>query len=218
VTLLVDDNLADAAAPASRRRRWPWLVVGVVLLALVAACTSAIVYAHTYSPLGPGNFAGPTVGAMHGVTDGVDDPTRFIVEGPQGSTGRTSYSVENNGSHAVTILGGGLSADDDQSIGLSLSWSYPYDSHGDLLGAQFSHSRPFPATIDPHKQIAVFATITKPACPTGVTRELGQIPLRTEALGVHHVWNLTLGGGEDPFFQPIDVCSPKAALKHLTER
>jgi hypothetical protein len=73
--------------PPKRRRRWPSMVVGVLLLALIAAGTSALVYAHTYSPLGTGYFTGPTVGALHGVTDGVTDPTQYVVVGTPGSTG-----------------------------------------------------------------------------------------------------------------------------------
>jgi hypothetical protein len=178
------------------------------------------VYAHTYSPLGPGNYTGPTVGALHGVTDGVDDPTRYVVVGPLGSTGSIAFSLANNGSHPVTILGSGVDPDTIDATELSLSWSDPYDhSNGFLIGVRPSDPRhPFPVTIAPHKQIAVIAKLTKPQCPFGATYEFTQIPLETLALHVHHVWNYALGTSANDGLAPIDACSPKAALKHLTTR
>jgi hypothetical protein len=98
-----------------------------------------------------------------------------------------------------------------------MSWSSPYDSRGDLLGGRISSARPLPATIPAHKQIALYVTFTKPECPRGVTAEITDIPIRTESLWVHHVWHFTLGSTDFDDLVPVAVCSPKAALQHLTK-
>jgi hypothetical protein len=218
VTLTVSDTVADAEAPTPRRRRWPWVVVLVVVLALIAAGTSAVVYAHTYSPLSASGGSGPTFGAVRGVTDGVTDPTRFIVVGPSGSTGSVAYTIENDGSHAVTVLGSAVEPNTGLFGILSrVSWS-PITGPNGLSGGQLQYARRFPVTLTPHETIELYATVTKPRCESGSVREIDEIPLRTKALGVHHEWDLPLSIPDIGFgFAPIDVCSPRSALKHLSQ-
>jgi hypothetical protein len=217
VTLTADDTVTDDAPAAARRRRWSWLVALVAVLVLVGAGTPAVVYAHTYSPLGSGSFTGGPRGGLHGVTDGVYDPTRYVIAGPKGSTGSIAFSLANNGSHPVTILGSTLHLDATDAADISLAWSNPYDSNGFLVGAGLHPAHGFPTTIAPHQQIAVVVTITKPSCLIGGIREFTQIPLETLALRVHHVWNYPLGLTANDGLAPIDVCSPNAALRHLSK-
>jgi hypothetical protein len=150
------------------------------------------------------------------VTDGVDDPTRYIMTGPAGSTGRVEFSLDNNGRYSVRILG----ADIEPNTGLygivSLSWSRTTPGgDGAVIGGLFRDARPFPMTMRPHDEITVWVTVTKPRCSAGMDEEITGIPLRTEALGVHHEWELPLTVGEDTN-PPIAYCAPKRALKHLS--
>jgi hypothetical protein len=219
VTLTVGDTATDAAAPAPRRRRWPWVVVSVLVLALIATGTSAVVYAHTYSPLVPGPYGGGPRGHLQGVTDGVDDPTRYVMTGPAGSTGRVEFSIDNSGRYAVRLLGADIEPDSGLNGMLSVSWSRTTPGgHGAVIGGLFKDARPFPVTLRPHDEITLWLMITKPRCGGGEEREMDSIPLRTEALRVHHEWDfpLTLGGRLDNV--PIDVCPPKTALQHLSNR
>jgi hypothetical protein len=192
--------------------------VSVAILALIATGTSAVVYAHTYSPLGPGAGSGPTFGAVRGVTDGITDTTRFIVVGPSGSTGTVTYTIENDGSHAVTVLGSAVEPNTGLYGILSrVLWS-PVTGPNGLSGGQLKYARGFPVTLTPHETIELYATVTKPRCGSGFIREIDEIPLRTKALGVHHEWDLPLSIADIGFgFAPIDVCSPKSALQHLTK-
>jgi hypothetical protein len=219
VTVLVNDDLADAAAPVPHRRRsWPWVIALVVVLALVATGTSAVVYAHTYSPLGPGNYGGGWRGHLRAVTDGVDDPTRYIMTGPAGSTGRVEYSVENDGRYSVRILGADIEPDSGLNGMLSVSWSRTTPGgNGAVIGGLFKDARPFPVTLRPHDEITLWVIITKPRCGSGEVREMDSIPLRTEALRVHHEWDFPLALGGFSSDIPIDVCSPKQALAHISK-
>jgi hypothetical protein len=128
-----------------------------------------------------------------------------------------AISLADNGSHPVTILGTGLRHVTIDSTDVSLTWSNPYDSNGFLVGAGIHPTHELPATIAPHQQIALIVTITKQRCLVGGIREFTQIPLETLALHVHHVWNYPLGLEANDGLVPVDVCSPKTALQHLTK-
>jgi hypothetical protein len=211
VTLLVNDDLADAAAPAPRHRRWPWVVALVFVLALVAAGTSAVVYAHTYSPLAPGELSFSPVGHARAVTDGISIPTRYIVVGPPGSQGVVTYSVRNNGHHSVKILGADMRRSASLFPVTSVTWSPTVGPKHNTIDGRFKGSRPFPVTL--------YVTVTKPRCQAHAIEEIDGIPLRTESLWVHHIWQLPLSaGGIDDNFAPIDLCSPNSALEHLSTR
>jgi hypothetical protein len=218
VTLTVNDVTTDADAPSPQRRRWPWIAAGVVVVLLVATGISGVVYAHTYSPLGPGNWGAAPVGNLRAITDGVVDPSRDIIVGSKGSTGTMGYSISNNGHHAIRILGSAVEPYTPLSGLFTLTWSPVATPNGEV-GPDFRFARSLPVTIAPHQQVILYATFRKPKCISGETNELYALPIRTEALWVHHVWNLTLASGEGGSASagvPVDVCSPRAALKHLS--
>jgi hypothetical protein len=54
--------------------------------------------------------------------------------------------------------------------------------------------------------MTVWLTVTKPTCRRGEEMGLEEIPLRWEAFGIHHVYDLSVRGGAD--FLAIELCSP----------
>ncbi len=147
------------------------------------------------------------------MTDGVIDPTRYIIVGPPGSVATFGYSVSNYGHFAVRILGSDLSS--VEFVHFDLGWTLVTQDPNQSEGS-FAAAKPFPMTLHPGQQIDLWVTVAKPTCPKAETTEFYDIGLRTEALGVHHDWQLQLDGATGGQFPPIDACSPAAALKHLT--
>jgi hypothetical protein len=188
----------------------------VAAFLVAAAAISGVVYAHTYSPLGQGNYVTGQTGQLHALTDGVSDPTRLVLVGPPGSTGSIGFSIENNGHYPVRVLG--AATDSFTALGsvMRLSWAPSLLGPNPQSVDNVSDARPFPVTVRPHQQITVFVTLTQPACATGESnQQIGALPLRTEALWVHHTWLLPLTlAGSDP---ELDYCSPNSALKHLSD-
>jgi hypothetical protein len=220
VTITAPDAVADAPPAPPHRRRWPWVVAGLFVAVLVAAGVSAVVYAHTYSPLGEGQYGFAPTGAVRAVTDGVTDPTQFIIVGPAGSTGVITYALANNGSHPVRILGADVGPNSDLPNLTSVRWSPEVDAHNNPLDARRSGSRAFPVTVSPHQQISLYVSVSKPGCAPRFTEQISAIPLATEALHVHHEWDLPLAisSFDSSLWAPINLCSPKSALQHLSKR
>jgi hypothetical protein len=218
MTVTVDAPPA-AVTPAPRRPHfWLKLVAAGLVLALIGAGIGVLVYIQTYRPyLAQGQISGPPLGAMRAVTDGVQDPTRYILVGPMGSTGTAELSLHNYGVRTVKILG--LSADQRQY--LSIRWiTYPRD--GNVLGGGFRESRAFPVALPPNGEVGFFVTATKPNCGKGdnaYTSEFDTLRLDTVSMGVNHMVALNLGTGSGSGgYAPIDICSPTAALHHLSKR
>jgi hypothetical protein len=207
MSTMLDEALdAEDAAP---RRRWPRVLGALVVLALIGAGIGAAVYVHTYQPLGAGDITYSIHGSARQVSDGVEDPTRYIIVGPAGSVGTFGFTIANNGRYSVRILGSDVPP--GMLVEPRLRWAPWPDSHAQ----SFADGLPFPATVGPGQQIALFISITKPKCDSAAGAELPDIGLRTEALGVHHDWDLWLGGTGS--FAPIDACLPADDHPHIVK-
>lgn len=209
MSTMLDEALdAEDTAP---RRRWPRVLGALVVLALIGAGIGAAVYVHTYQPLGAGDLTYATTGAGREISDGVVDPTRYIIVGPAGSVAGFGFTIANNGHYSVRILGSDLPP--GQFVVPRLTWAPMLYGH---IAETSADGKAFPATIGPGQQISLFISITKPKCERGQGLEFDDIGLRTEALGVHHDWDLWLNG-DNAGFPPIDACFPAAALKHIVK-
>jgi hypothetical protein len=118
---VLDSDATIAEVPPRPRRIWLRLLAGVTALALIGTGIAAVVYAHTYQPLGAGNYGNNPRGAGRAVTDGVIDPTRYIIVGPPGSVATFGYSVSNYGHFAVRMLGSDLSS--VEFVHFDLGWT-----------------------------------------------------------------------------------------------
>jgi hypothetical protein len=212
MTVTVDTPISMTSDPPPKRLVWPRLLVGVIVLALLGAGASGFVYAHTYQPLGDGNVESPPIGAGRAISDGVGNPTRYIIVGPAGTVATFGYSIANNGRFSVRILGSGEPS--GFFVQPRLSLTYAGLGPGQVPGA-FRNARPFPMTLQPGAQINLWITVTKPKCIPGETNEYDAIALRTSSLGVHHDWPFALDGLSGGNFTPFDVCSPAAAVTHI---
>jgi hypothetical protein len=209
VTTTLGVETTEPLPPSTRRRgRQFWLLtaVGVVVLALIGGGISALVYVHTYQPLGPATFR-PTGSAtprtLKVLTDGID-VSRYALVGPRGTTGTVEYSLANNGRFGVRLLG--LDATNYPFVS-DLAWSGP---NADGAGTPQA-ARPFPMTLGPGDQIFLQVTVLQPTCGLA-TYTIGAIPIRYDAFGIHHVWQFPLGGESENL--PITLCAPRSVDRY----
>lgn len=222
MTIYADLPAVEAPAPEPRRR-WSrrriavTAAVTVLLLAIVGTGLGWAVYANTYQPIGPAGFgeSGPTMRQnMKVVSDHLGDHT-FIGVGPATASITANYTIANNGSHDIVILGpdNGLS-----SAPLKLQWSAPTVEAPDSAFTSPTYptdARPFPATLKAHHSIELYVTLAKTGCPPHAYYEIFGVPIRWKALGVHHVTVMPLAANSD--FYPIALCVPAEALRLATD-
>jgi hypothetical protein len=219
VTTAHDSERGIAQRDESRRRRWlPGRAARRAIAAVVAAVVLAagggwLAYADHYQPLGPGGFGGASTSAVKQVTDGIGD-TGFLLIGAKGTRGAIEYSLANTGGHPVRVLG----LVPDSSGRLSMRWA-PLVMKDGPIGGTPAEARPFPATVPPGHEIALWVTATKPTCGDGVVEIRTELPIRWSALGFHHVYRMPLepevtGNGT----LPIALCYPAAALRHVDRK
>ena len=186
-------------------------------LALVGAAIGWLIYVNTYQPLGTAGFAqsGPSMreNALV-VSDHLGNHT-YVLTGKAGTLGTVNYTLANTGSHDIRVLGlapGSL-------IGGRLEWApaNKWDSTDQAWTspAYPNDARPFPATINAHQSFELFVTVRKPSCPAGGVVTTYGVPIRWQALGVHHVTTIGLSSSSDYF--PIALCAPAAAMRLATE-
>jgi hypothetical protein len=213
VSVVIESAPPTANSTPRRRRRWPWVVAGVGVLALIGAGIGTVVYARTYQPLRPGFAFGPQTSSIDAIGDGVSR-TRYLLVGPTGTRGVMDVGVENDGRHAVRI--DGLDGSDPAFAVSDARWA-DLSLHNPGGGAELgtiAESRAFPVTVHPGEAIFVQVYLRKPSCAGDDDAELTAIPLRWSAFGVHHVWQMgldTLPGSS----LPIDLCPSKSALAHI---
>jgi hypothetical protein len=195
----------------TRLRRWLTAVTIVMALAGIGVGIDALVFVSTYQPLGPGNVTGDRIGHAKDLTDGVTDPSAIILTGPPRSTGGVMQSVENDGKHAVRILGA-------QPGSLVAVHYVPGVLDGSRSWASWLRSaRPFPTTLQPGQQINVFMMATKPnSCKgaEGITTSMS-VELRTESFDVHHTYDLTFNSGASNVVSLV-VCPQKRQLRYVS--
>jgi hypothetical protein len=213
MTTLAEMPPAVVDPPPRQRRIWLRVVVGVLVLTLIGAGTSWLIFINTYQPLtfGSGPVGSATPKTLKTIGDGIQD-TNSIVVGPAGTKGTADYTILNGGHFSVTLLGIDSSL---RVFGQVLTWT-PINPPGGEAGLP-SEGRAFPVTIKPGDEVVVQDTVTKPQCPGGpgtVTESITDIPIRWSALGVHHVWDVGLQDVAGNL--PITVCPPKSALAHVT--
>jgi hypothetical protein len=211
------DPVVDVAESAPRNRGiWPLVVAAVVVLALIGAGTTAVVYAHTYQPLSQGEGFGPLTPSIRAISDGTVD-TRFILVGPTGTTGVVDYTVANSGSHPVRLLG--LDKADAGFFTTGLKWaSLSFDNIGEgTAQGTLRDARAFPVTLQPNESVFIQLSVIQPRCSPGISLSVTGIPLRWSALGVHHVWTEVLGSTSDGGGYPLQIalCPSKAAIAHI---
>lgn len=216
MTSLLDSDAAVAEVPPRRRRIWPRALAAVVVLALIGTGIAAVVYAHTYQPLGNAGFSltGPvTEHTLKRIGDGNQD-TQFVIVGPRGTTATAMYTFGNNGRFAVRILG--LSRPTAFDI-TGVKWA-PFEGPAtdteNYEPGLLSEGRNFPITLQPHDAVLLQVTVEQPVCgPSAASAQIVGVPLRWSALGVHHVWTFPLQLEGDNL--PILTCPSKAALAHI---
>lgn len=213
----VDDPTAAPHRNRWSRRRWiVSLIAGVVAFVLVGAGIGWLIYINSYQPIGEAGFGqdAPTMRQnMKIITDHVGNYT-YVAVGQPGTLATTDYTIANNGRFDIKIIGAG-----PNDLGLRLSWAPPIQLDAQRqAGAPPEYpadARPFPATISAHQPIQLFVTVPRGRCPNGGTYTLHSVPIRWQALGVHHVTMLSLAS--DSNFFPIALCAPAAALRLATE-
>jgi hypothetical protein len=218
MTTTLESNVAAPDVPPAMRRIWPRVVVGVLLVALIGVGTTAIVYANAYQPLAltSGSYGTVTPHTMKTIGDGLQD-TSLIVVGPRGTKATATYPVINHGPRPVRLLGLDL-AQNESIVDESLTWA-PLSGTGAEPTGLPGTGRAFPVTVQPGREVMILLTATQPNCAAlfkdGGSESLGTIPIRWSALGVHHVWSLSL---QTTVTLPITVCPPRAALAHVTNQ
>jgi hypothetical protein len=215
-------ELEQAAVPATRPRRAGLLwVAGGLLIVIVAALVVGAVLDTTYMPLAPGGETGPAIETsahLAQISDGIQT-TEWVVTGPVGTQATVAYRLVNNGRVGVTLdgLAGshlvgyvGSATAPHSALFMSLHWSPTV--HGSFQWPM--PIRAFPAHLAAGGSIAIDVTVTKPACPSGQSAAVTDIPIRWSALGLHHTYDLPLQLGGD--YLPIESCPTRAALAHST--
>jgi hypothetical protein len=91
-------------------------------------------------------------------------------------------------------------------------WGPQIDRKG-FLGGTAADARPFPVTLRAGHEISLWVYVTQPNCSAdSIPFGFDAIPLRWSALGMHHVYWLSLTAG---MFRPITLCPPHSALKYI---
>jgi len=221
VTIYADLPTIDTPPPApsrwTRRRIVITASVTVLLLAIAGTGIGWAIYANTYQPLGPAGFGetGPTMRQnMKVVTDHLGDNT-FVGVGDRGTPITANYTIANNGSHDIVILGPDNAM---AALPLKLEWAPPTVAMADGSGTSPAYpaaARPFPTTVKAQQAIELFVTVNKPRCQAHGLYEFFGVPIRWRALGVHHVTVMPLAANSD--FYPIAPCAPLEALRLATE-
>lgn len=192
-------------------------MVTLLLLAIIGTGIGWAVYVNTYQPLGPAGFGetGPTMRQnMKMVTDHLGDTT-FVGVGATGTPITANYTIANNGSHDIVILGPDNAM---AALPLKLEWAPPTVRLGDGSGTSPAYpadARPFPKTVKAHEAIEIFVTVNEPQCPAHGFYEFFGVPIRWKAMGVHHVTVMPLAPNGD--FYPIAPCAPPEALRLATD-
>jgi hypothetical protein len=224
MTTLLDGEISAPAEPAGRSRRFK-LLAAVIALGAIGTGLGWLVQRSYYRPtLGPGDTWSYPYGAVRPLTDGITDPTAYIIVGQKGATGTLALSLRNDSKHTVTLAGL-----DDQALGYqpgdsyapTARWTSEFHNRPDgvdQLGGGFNRSSAFPLTLTAGDEVSLFITVKKPACDAGTTAELDGLYFRADSLGHHHLVDLDLTDqGHDNGYAPIALCSPSAALKHIAK-
>jgi len=197
------------APPPNRWRQLRRAAAILVVLALVGGGIGWLTYIHHYQPVGAGSSAGPlTLDTVARVTNGLDAAS-YVVLGPAGTKATLSYAIRNNGHFDIKVLGS------DQDSDIRYQWapsSIPVPSGGGRA-SNLSDARDLPATLPAHEEIQLFVTVTKQSCSPHSSSIVQSLPIRWQALGVHHTTWLDLDPRE--LLAPIATCYPRSALRHL---
>jgi hypothetical protein len=188
-------------------------VVGALAMAVVAGGSGWLAYAAHYQPLSSGSSSGPRSRNVLETTDGFGE-TAFLVTGRTGDRGVVEYSLRNNGRFAVRLLG--LAS--DEAADTTMRWAPEFTPDG-TIGGTPAQVRSFPVTVGAGHEVSLWVTVTKPRCTDGITSGLDYVPVRWQALGVHHVFRLRLAPEtEGTGGLPVFTCYPAAALRHVDRR
>lgn len=208
MTMLAEDKAAPVMPPP-RRRWWLWGVAAAALLAVVGGATGFLVYAHTYNPISTlGGVSGPLTPKTMKIESVAGQEVQYLLVGPPGTVGTTYFTLWNNGSHGVTLLG---SQGFDPITKLTLTWRRFDQRQDNGVGP----SRPFPASLGPGQAVLIQITETQPNCGTSVQdgRTTVGTALRWSAFGVHHVF--VDPGNLGSSNMPIMSCPPPDVLRSL---
>jgi hypothetical protein len=214
MTTAQDEHGTPAGSTPAARGRDPRRVVRVLAAAVtvlvLAGASWWVAYDTHYQPLESGGSGGPRASAVR-VTDGIG-ATAYLVTGAKGTRAVIQYSLHNAGRFPVRVLG---LLTDEAFNNMSMRWA-PELTDGGAVGGTPAQVRPFPVTVPAGGEIALWVTVTKPACPHNTFWIRTELPIRWSALGLHHVYRMPLepeiGGNGD---LPIAQCYPSAALKHV---
>jgi len=204
------DGPTSPEAPSRHLRVKGKHVVGLVLALLVVGVGSVLVYVNSYQPLEAGNFGEMPSGALKAVTDGIID-TNYIITGPTGSTGSFGFSIQDGGSHPVSVLGPGGYI----PAGVSLRWVPVHMGRDEFVDGTLATSRAFPAPISAGGQILIYVIVRRPACDASEESGFENIPLQWEALGVNHVYTVSLSDPLGVQGLPVQLCYPATALRYI---
>jgi hypothetical protein len=133
------------------------------------------------------------------------------VLGPAGTVGTVNYTMANNGPFDIRLLG------PPRGDIVRYRWAPPFfTENGSLRAPTLADSQPLPMTLRSHQVIQLFVSATKPSCLPGGSTIIDQLGMRWEAFGVHHLTFIALDA--QGIKNPIAVCFPRSALRHLVGR
>ncbi|MDQ1684258.1 MAG: hypothetical protein QOC82_995 [Frankiaceae bacterium] len=169
------------------------LVIGVLLVAVLAAAGARIDYAATYQPLQFGGSFGPvTPDSLDAVSDGFDT-TRWLVVGAPGAIATLEYGLRNTGSDPVTVYD--VPSDPYDPVKLSMGWATLRDPT----------PRALPVVIPPHGSVELLLSIRNPVCqPNGGHYSLDHLVVHYRAFGFSHTLDQPLYGFG---MAPIEICA-----------
>lgn len=186
-----------------RRPRLPrWtlpIVVGLLIVGALAGAGARVAYVYSFQPFGfGGGFIGPEPygGNIKIASDGLAD-TEYVLVGAPGARGTVAFPFGNDSDQDVRVLG----AESNDDLIASLRWASNTDA------APIPHS--FPMTLKAHQSMTLLVTVTKPSyCGSGRYDAIIGIPIRYEAFGVTHTYQLPLRPGSplDHDHLPIALC------------
>jgi hypothetical protein len=207
----LDPPTKPAGTAPHRRRLWVSLAVVAALLAVAIGSAGWLIYIHTYAPLGDAGGMGPaTPRTVRTVGDGLVD-TRWVLLGAAGTTGVVDYAVANQGARPIRLLG--LEQPAPYAV-TGMTWAdlSHNPGYGATLGT-LKDARTLPMTLQPQESVFLQVHVTKPRCHNLAMTQITDLPIRWEALGVHHMWDYQLDGSDTSL--PIDFCPTKSLLAHL---
>lgn len=207
--MTVLDEVRATPAPTDRRRRprRRRTVLAVAVAAVVALGIGSWTYAGSYQPWQNSRAGFWTGHGIVGLTDGTRE-TSLAVTAPPGQAGSFPMVLHLGGWQSVRILG---SRSSDALAGVSVEWKVLSDYR--LITALPVGATSRPVVVHPGQLVEIWVIASRTTCPPGGASAVRWLPLRWQALGVRHTYQVMIARDSEPL--PLYLCYPPDALRHV---